>query len=72
MKKKKKYVYTVRLLDPTAKDWARMGTVVTCHVQKEPCLRCENNDDCDGGPFCGCDCHDGGLSEGETTKEPKE
>lgn len=27
----------------------------------EPCgTRCFRNPECDGGPFCGCACHDGG------------
>ncbi len=28
----------------------------------EPCEKCQTNEQCDGGPFCGCDCHDGLLS----------
>lgn len=24
----------------------------------EPCEKCQTNEECDGGPFCGCDCHD--------------
>lgn len=28
----------------------------------EPCDICSDDPECDGGPFCGCVCHDGGLS----------
>lgn len=29
----------------------------------EPCDDCFNDTECDGGPFCGCPCHDGSLAD---------